>query len=57
MSLTKKIVGKILGDRKSKNSEEDKTDDAGNCKGCGMAYSFYFGKQFHKKGCKYADQD
>ena len=22
------------------------------CDDCGLAYSFYFGKQFHKKGCK-----
>jgi hypothetical protein len=29
------------------------TDEAGNCKGCGMAYSFVFGMQFHKKGCPY----
>jgi hypothetical protein len=33
------------------------TDDNGNCKGCGMAYSFYFGMQFHKKDCPYAKEN
>ena len=33
-----------------------KTDENGNCKGCGLAYSFYFEKQFHKKDCPYAKE-
>lgn len=24
------------------------------CPGCGMAYSFFFGVQFHKNGCREA---
>ncbi len=28
-----------------------KTDDAGNCIGCGAVYSFYFGCFFHVMGC------
>ena len=31
---------------------ETETD---GCSECGMAYSFYFGCQFHKKGCSLSD--
>jgi len=32
------------------------TDELGNCAGCGMAYSFVFGCQFHKADCHYKDE-
>ena len=35
---------------------KEETDEAGNCKGCGTAYSFFFGGFFHKKDCPYSQK-
>ena len=40
-------------DELGKGESKEEKESMGDCPGCGMAYSFAFGTQFHKKGCPY----
>lgn len=46
-----------ITEHKEVNEMADRKFDGGGCPECGMAYSFVFGCQFHKRGCKIGEKE